>query len=90
MGMTASGVFASHSLPQEPPRVSPVGVVERTPGFLESPRVYGCTRRIAAACILALFATVSVGTTVASLASYCITSEAGPMRTAAPIASSAP
>jgi hypothetical protein len=66
--------------PIEIPRVSPVGLLDRPAGFASAPRRYSPVRRAFAAAVLALVTLVTVLTTVASLGSYCLTTEPGDVR----------
>ena len=59
------------------PRVNPVGIVEHPPGYAASARPFSLAFRAVAAIVLLGFTSVGIATTVLSLASYCITSEAG-------------
>lgn len=64
----------------EAPRVNPVGLVERPPGFRTSSRPFPRSVRLTAAALLVAFAVVTIGTTVASLGSYCLTTDASDAR----------
>lgn len=57
--------------------MNPVGLVEVPPGYSVAPRSYPAALRLGAALVLAVFAAVSVATTVYSLGVYCLTSYAG-------------
>jgi len=59
------------------PSVDAVGVAHVPAGFARTPRRYPLGARIAAATILVALFTTVVTTTVASLARYCLTSQAG-------------
>jgi hypothetical protein len=59
------------------PSVNAVGIVERPDDYAMQPRPYPATVRVAAAVILATFAFVTLSTSVISLATYCLTSQAG-------------
>ena len=59
------------------PRLSPLGIVEHPDNDAASPRIYPRGLRVAAVCILAIFAAVVIATTAASLGRYCLTTDAG-------------
>ncbi len=61
----------------QPPRVSPVGVVEHPPGYATSARALPRPMRLAAAGILVAFLSVVAVTTAMSGGRYCLTSNAG-------------
>ena len=61
----------------ELPRVNPVGVTEVPDDFVRSPRRHSPLARLFAAALTAIFVAVVLGTGVASLASWCLTSDAG-------------
>jgi hypothetical protein len=67
-------------IPMDVPSASPIGLVEHPPGFASAPRRHPPARRFLAAALLALVALVTVLTTVASLGSYCLTTEPGDLR----------
>jgi hypothetical protein len=60
----------------ELPRVNPIGLTEIPPGFQARRRRYSLTARVVATVVLAVFALVVTVTTVVSLGSYCLTSDA--------------
>jgi len=60
--------------------VSPIGLVQNPGEFAQAPRRHSAGRRFLAAALLALVAAVTVLTTVASLGSYCLTTEPGDVR----------
>jgi hypothetical protein len=64
----------------ELPTVSPIGLVQNPEGFAQAPRRHSAGRRLLAAALLALVAAVTVLTTVASLGSYCLSTEPGDVR----------
>jgi hypothetical protein len=59
------------------PSVNAVGLVEQPDDYIMHPRPYPAAVRIAAALILSVFAFVTRSTSVISLATYCLTSQAG-------------
>jgi hypothetical protein len=63
------------------PRVNPIGILESPEGFAASPRRFSRGMRTLAVFLLLAFAAVTVATTVASLGSYCLTTEPGDVRT---------
>ena len=62
------------------PKVSPVGLLESPPGFGGPPRKRPAALRLLAAVLLAIVVALTVLTTVASLGSYCLTTEPGDVR----------
>lgn len=62
------------------PRVTPVGILERPPGYASLPRRFSPMIRALALLLLLAFAGVTVATTVASLGVYCLTTEPGDVR----------
>jgi hypothetical protein len=62
------------------PRVTPVGILERPPGYAVAPRRFSVLIRAFALLLLLAFALVTVATTVSSLGAYCLTTEPGDMR----------
>jgi hypothetical protein len=64
----------------ELPTVSPIGLVQNPDEFGQAPRRHSAGRRFLAAALLAVVAVVTVLTTVASLGSYCLTTEPGDVR----------
>lgn len=63
--------------PIEPPRVNAVGVTEVPDGFARAPRRYPIALRCFAAVLALVFVLVVLGTGAASLATWCLTSDAG-------------
>ena len=61
-------------------RVNPVGILELPAGGSGERRPASRGARLAALVLLALFAFVTVATTVASLGSYCLTSDGSDVR----------
>ena len=61
----------------ELPRVNPVGVSEVPDDFVRRPRRFSAAFRLVAALVAIVFTTVVIGTGVASLAAWCLTSDAG-------------
>lgn len=59
------------------PYVNPVGLTERPKGYRSTPRQYSARVRIGALLVIGAFLFVSLTTSVASLAAYCLTSYAG-------------
>ncbi len=60
--------------------MSPIGLVQNPEEYSQAPRRHSAGRRFLAAALLGLLATVTVLTTVASLGSYCLTTEPGDVR----------
>ena len=67
------------SLEMEVPRVDPVGLTEIPEGFVRRPRRYAPGMRGLALLMLGIFGASVVGTTVYSLASWCLTTIASPL-----------
>ena len=61
----------------ELPRVNPVGVTEVPEDFVRTPRRHSLAVRALASILVVVFTAVVLGTGVASLASWCLTSDAG-------------
>lgn len=61
----------------ELPRVNPVGVTEVPDDFVRAPRHHSLLLRCFAAVLAATFVAVVLGTGAASLATWCLTSDAG-------------
>ncbi|MEM9176260.1 MAG: hypothetical protein AAGC67_13620 [Myxococcota bacterium] len=61
----------------ELPRVNPVGVTEVPDDFVRTPRRHPFLLRFFAAVLAAVFLAVVLGTGAASLATWCLTSDAG-------------
>ncbi|MCR9096084.1 MAG: hypothetical protein NXI30_17810 [bacterium] len=61
----------------DPPRVNPVGVTEIPDGFVRTPRRHPFAVRCFAAVLALVFVAVVLGTGAASLATWCLTSDAG-------------
>ena len=59
------------------PRVNPVGVSEVPAEYSQQPRQHVLGHRTFAAALAFIFTAVVLGTGVASLASWCLTSNAG-------------
>lgn len=61
----------------ELPRVNPVGVTEVPDDFVRTPRRHSLLLRCFAALLVLVFVAVALGTGTASLATWCLTSDAG-------------
>ena len=61
----------------ETPRVNPIGIVERPPGYVARPRTHPTRLRVAALLVLGVFVAVNIATTVFSLGAYCLTTYGG-------------
>ena len=61
----------------ELPRVNPVGVTEVPAGFVRTPRRHSLAQRCFAFALALVFVAVVLGTGAASLATWCLTSDAG-------------
>ena len=61
----------------EIPRVNPVGVTEIPDDFVRTPRRHSFVVRCFAAALALVFLAVVLGTGAASLATWCLTSDAG-------------
>jgi len=59
----------------EPPRVNPVGLLERTGDWTPSPRRFPLWLRVGAALLLVLFFAVTLLSGAASLGRYCLTTD---------------
>lgn len=64
----------------EIPRVNAVGLVEHPEGYTPTPRRYPLWLRGLVLTLLLIFGGVTVVTTVVSLGSYCLTTNAGDVR----------
>jgi len=62
----------------EAPRVNPVGVTEVPEGYVRKPRNYDPSMRLLALLMLSVFGVSVVGTTVYTLAAWCLTTIANP------------
>jgi hypothetical protein len=62
------------------PRVNPVGIVEYPEDYRVSGQGLGRIRRLFALVVLIAFLVVGISTTIASLGSYCLTSDASDTR----------
>lgn len=60
----------------EPPRVSPIGILETPPDLVSTPRRFSRRLRLLAGLLLALFFLGTVVTTVISFGRYCSTTDA--------------
>ena len=61
----------------ELPRVNPVGVTDVPDDFVRTPRRHSFVTRCFAGALAAVFVLVVLGTGAASLATWCLTSDAG-------------
>ncbi len=72
------------------PRVNPVGLVEKPAEYVTAPRSYPVALRVVTVVLLGAFVFVGVTTTVLSLGTYCLTSQAGAPFRARPRSASRP